>query len=45
MIKLATDDFLVRLKQAKSATKDDIAGFFKKSYLDDKLTNIDKKLI
>ena len=45
VIKLTTDDFLVRLKQAKSATKDDIASFFKKSYLDDKLTNIDKKLI
>ena len=45
VINLTTDDFPVRLKQAKSVTKDDIAGFFKKSYLDDKLTNINKKLI
>ena len=33
-----------KLKQAKLATKDDIADFLKKAYFDDKLKTINKKV-
>ena len=42
--KLTAGNFGERLKQAKLATKDDIADFVKKTYFDEKLININKKV-
>ena len=42
--KLTADNFTVRLAQAYVASKNDIANFAKKTYFDDKLKNLNKKI-
>ena len=39
------DDFAAKLKQAKLATKDDIADFIKRTNFDEKLKKITKKIL
>ena len=42
--KLTTDNFAVRLKQANLASKNDIADSIKKTFVDDKFKNVNKKV-
>ena len=42
---LRRDDFAAKLKQAKLATKDDIADFIKRTNFDEKLKKITKKIL
>ena len=42
--KLTVENFDGRLKQANLASRNDIADFIKKAYLDDELKNLNKKV-
>ena len=45
LLKLMRENFAAKLKQAKLATKDDIADFAKKTNFDEKLKKITKELL